>query len=68
MNAVNIAADWTITSTGAVPRAWVSVRDGAIAWIGPAGARDAPAGEVVDLGAGLRRAGLERRDHGRQIR
>lgn len=56
--AVNIAADWAITSRGAVPRAWVSVRDGAIAWIGRAGARDAPRGEVVELGHGVLLPGL----------
>lgn len=55
---MKLAADWVITADGALANAWVSVRDGTIAWIGPAGDRDAPAGEVVELGHGVLLPGL----------
>jgi cytosine/adenosine deaminase-related metal-dependent hydrolase len=55
---VKLAADWVITPAGALARAWVSERDGIIDWIGPAGDRHAPPGEVVDLGHGVLMPGL----------
>ena len=55
---MKLAADWVITAAGALHNAWVSVRDGTIEWAGPAGARDAPPGEVVDLGHGVLLPGL----------
>jgi cytosine/adenosine deaminase-related metal-dependent hydrolase len=55
---VKLAADWVITADGALRDAWVSVRDGAIQWVGAAGDRAAPPGEVVELGHGVLLPGL----------
>ena len=58
MGAVNIAADWVITAAGPLRDAWVTVGDGAIEWVGKAGARDAPPADVVALGHGVLMPGL----------
>jgi cytosine/adenosine deaminase-related metal-dependent hydrolase len=58
MAAVHIAGDWVIAPSGPLRDAWVTVRAGAIEWVGKAGAPDAPAGEVVDLGHGVLLPGL----------
>ncbi len=55
---MKLAADWVITAAAAYRNAWVSVRDGTIEWMGPAGDRGAPAGEVVELGHGVLLPGL----------
>lgn len=55
---MKLSADWVVTAGGALRDAWVSVRDGSIEWIGPAGDRDAPSGEVVELGHGVLLPGL----------
>lgn len=55
---MKLAADWVITADGPLANAWVAVRDGTIEWIGPAGDRQAPAGEIVELGHGVLLPGL----------
>ena len=55
---MKLAADWVVTAAGTYRNAWVSVRDGTIDWIGAAGDRGAPAGEVVELGHGVLLPGL----------